>query len=114
MHGPIAFPPPQAPRRLILGAAFLLALVVSLPHKTAPASAQESKAPANTPASSTQPSAEEAKRNIETIKGTELEREARKAVVGKDAGSAAESPGADSDSTHTITVKKGGKTITLT
>jgi hypothetical protein len=116
MHGPITFPRPQAPRRLILGAAFLLALAVSLPQRTTPASAQETKGLADTvwPAAPAKSAAGEQKRGIEINIGTDQGQDAGKAATGKDAGSTTEQTGADTDATHSITIKKGGKTVTMT
>ena len=113
MYGPIAFPPPQARRRLILGGAFLLALLVSLPHKTAPASAEETKAPASNvlPAPPDIPSAGDGKRHIEINIGPGSARGAGEA--GKDADSATEKSASDKDSARTIVIKKGDKTVTV-
>ena len=113
MYGPIAFPPPQARRRLILGGAFLLALLVSLPHKTAPASAEETKAPASNvlPAPPDIPSAGDGKRHIEINIGPGSARGGGEA--GKDGDSATEKSASDKDSTRTIVIKKGDKTVTV-
>jgi hypothetical protein len=110
MYGPIDFPPPLVRRRLTLGGAFLLALLVSLPHRTAPVSAEEAKAPPASvwPAPPDKPSTDDAKRNVEINIGPGSAR--RVGEAGKEADSATAS---DKDSTRTIVIKKGDKTVTV-
>jgi len=120
MHAATFVLPPRPPRRLILGTAFLLALVVSLPPKSPDANAQDAKAP---PAASTTTAAPEPTTAPTPPKtGVESGRPGVSINIGDVLGSPKASPDkadddedlVDHDLPGTITIKKNGKTVRVT
>jgi len=120
-------PVAAAPRRLILGVAFVLALTVWLAPKVPSASAQEPKPPAAaaapavpsapavpaTPADSARPAAGGDPRSVEINIGIKADPETAKAISGTE-GAAATARAAAGSGERTVTIRKGGKTVTVT
>ena len=127
MHGPPPHFPPRlsaALRRLILGGAVVLALFAWSAAKTTPAAAQDTKPPAAAavPAAPAPPSAStdpakaaagtDASRTVEILVGAKADAGAAKAAPDTP-GAAVAAPQAG-PAQRTVTVKKGGKTVTVT
>ena len=107
--------PSRAPRRLILGAALLLALAVCLPSKTLPARAQDTKPPVNAESPAVPaPAASDVKRGIGINIATDPDKDSPKAAADKEPAEPAPRSTTVDSGNHTVTIKKGGKTITVT